>query len=211
MAVISSTLTCMEEHSQLKQTTNLWDDKYENLIAAPARLQRMLLRLQQYNMTIMYRPDKEMLMADALNCLLHGLTHRSSLTKELMPYPFQLSQGAAWPRLQQKHNGIPFCQQYTDWLWMVAPTDTQMSPESPETISMMNSQSRMIYSWKVNEESSSHHPTETLSWTISTEAMQESTMHLPWLECVSTGQGWKQIWQTISRDTWCVLSAVIFP
>ena len=41
----------------------------KNLIAAPARLQRMLLPLQQYNMTIMYRPDKEMLLADTLTCL----------------------------------------------------------------------------------------------------------------------------------------------
>ena len=39
----------------------------KNLIAAPARLQRMLLRLQQYDMTIMYRPGKEMLLADALS------------------------------------------------------------------------------------------------------------------------------------------------
>ena len=30
----------------------------------------MLLRLQQYNMTITYRPDKEMLLADTLSCLL---------------------------------------------------------------------------------------------------------------------------------------------
>ena len=41
----------------------------KNPIAAPFRLQRMLLWLQQYDMTIMYRPDKEMLLADALSCL----------------------------------------------------------------------------------------------------------------------------------------------
>ena len=38
----------------------------KNLITAPARLQRMLLQLQQYNMVIMYRPGKEMLLVDAL-------------------------------------------------------------------------------------------------------------------------------------------------
>ena len=38
------------------------------LIAAPARLQQMLLRLQQYDMTIMYRLGNEMLLADALSC-----------------------------------------------------------------------------------------------------------------------------------------------
>ena len=41
----------------------------KNLIAAPARLQRMLLRLQQYDMVITYRPGKEMLLADALSHL----------------------------------------------------------------------------------------------------------------------------------------------
>ena len=41
----------------------------KNLIAAPARLQRMLLWLQQYDMTITYRPGKEMLLADALSHL----------------------------------------------------------------------------------------------------------------------------------------------
>ena len=41
----------------------------KNLIAAPARLQRMLLRLQQYDMAITYRLGKKMLLADALSCL----------------------------------------------------------------------------------------------------------------------------------------------
>ena len=42
----------------------------KNLIAVPARLQRMLLWLQQYDMIITYRPDKEMLLADAISHLL---------------------------------------------------------------------------------------------------------------------------------------------
>ena len=41
----------------------------KNLISAPVRLQRMLLRLQQYDMVITYWPGKEMLLADALSCL----------------------------------------------------------------------------------------------------------------------------------------------
>ena len=41
----------------------------KNLIAAPVRLQWMLLRLQQYDLTITYRPGKEMLLADALSQL----------------------------------------------------------------------------------------------------------------------------------------------
>ena len=41
----------------------------KNLIAAPVRLQRMLLQLQLYDMIITYRPGKEMLLADALSHL----------------------------------------------------------------------------------------------------------------------------------------------
>ena len=41
----------------------------KNLISTPVRLQRMLLRLQQYDMVITYQPGKEMLLTDALSCL----------------------------------------------------------------------------------------------------------------------------------------------
>ena len=36
------------------------------LSAAPARLQRMMLRLQKYDLTVRYRPGKEILVADTL-------------------------------------------------------------------------------------------------------------------------------------------------
>ena len=39
----------------------------KNLASAPPRLQRMLLQLQRYDVTIRYRPGKEMLLADALS------------------------------------------------------------------------------------------------------------------------------------------------
>ena len=42
----------------------------KNLIVAPVHLQRMLLCLQQYDLVIMYQPGREMLLADALSCLL---------------------------------------------------------------------------------------------------------------------------------------------
>ena len=41
----------------------------KNLTAAPARLQRMLLRLQRYDFTITYRPGKGMVLADSLSRL----------------------------------------------------------------------------------------------------------------------------------------------
>ena len=41
----------------------------KNFTVAPAHLHRMLLHLQQYDLVIMYRPGREMLLADALSCL----------------------------------------------------------------------------------------------------------------------------------------------
>lgn len=41
----------------------------KNLSAAPQRLQRMLLRIQSYDVTIQYKPGKEMYLADALSRL----------------------------------------------------------------------------------------------------------------------------------------------
>ena len=38
----------------------------KSLVSAPPRLQRMLLQLQRYDVTIRYRPGKEMLLADVL-------------------------------------------------------------------------------------------------------------------------------------------------
>ena len=51
----------------------------KNLTAAPARLQRMLLRLQQYDMVITYRPGMEMLLADALSRLPSGTSREIKL------------------------------------------------------------------------------------------------------------------------------------
>ena len=39
----------------------------KSLVSAPPRLHRMLLQLQRYNLTIKYRPGKDMLLADALS------------------------------------------------------------------------------------------------------------------------------------------------
>ena len=71
MVVKNSIHTCTEGHS-------LWETDHKplkmislkNLTVAPAWLQRMLLHPQQYDLIIMYRPGKEMLLADALSCLL---------------------------------------------------------------------------------------------------------------------------------------------
>ena len=41
----------------------------KNLIAVPSHLQRMLLRLQEYDLSIIYRPGKEMTLADGFSRL----------------------------------------------------------------------------------------------------------------------------------------------
>ena len=59
--VFGCTLTIESDHKPLKQI-NL-----KNLADTPAQLQQMLLRLQNYDVTIKYHPGKEMLVADALS------------------------------------------------------------------------------------------------------------------------------------------------
>ena len=68
---------CEKFHTYLYRRTFIMETDHKplemislkNLTAAPARLQRMLLCLQQYDLIITYRPGKEMLLADALSCL----------------------------------------------------------------------------------------------------------------------------------------------
>ena len=58
------TFIMQTDHKPLKMIS------LKNLTAAPACLQRMLLHLQQYDLVITYWPGREMLLADALSCLL---------------------------------------------------------------------------------------------------------------------------------------------
>ena len=196
----------MVEHFWLKQTSNRWRWSAWEILLQPQLGYRGCF-FDCNSMTCPLCTDQakrcSWLMPSAV--FLHGRTQKSSSTSELMPYQSQPSQRATWQRLQQKHNKIQSYQQFTDWHWMVGPPDAEMYPEQPETTgtSKTNSQLRMIYSWKVNE-SSSIHLAETLSWTITTKVMQESTRPWPWLESVSTGQEWKLMWQTLFRDAWHV-------
>ena len=54
----------------------------KNLTAAPPRLQRMLLRLQEYDMVIKYRPGKKMLLANRQSRL---STTKKPKTKKYLP------------------------------------------------------------------------------------------------------------------------------
>ena len=53
----------IESDHKLPEQTNL-----KNLADTPAHLQRMLLRLQNYDLKIKYKPGKEMLLTDTLSC-----------------------------------------------------------------------------------------------------------------------------------------------
>ena len=59
--VFGPSFTIESDHKPLEQI-NL-----KNLADAPARLQRMLLHLQNYDVKITYRPGREMLVADTLS------------------------------------------------------------------------------------------------------------------------------------------------
>ena len=63
MYLYGRTIVIESDHKPLEMIS------MKNLITAPVRLQRMLLRLQQYDMVITYRPGKEMLLADTLSHL----------------------------------------------------------------------------------------------------------------------------------------------
>ena len=124
----------------------------KNVISAPVRLQRMLLRLQQYDMVITYRPDKEMLLADTLSRFPSRTNTEIKQPKSWCHIHVSLHQEAAdegWGRDITGPHPIDSPQ----WPWMAGQTDVNVSPESPEITgtSIMNSPSRMTYSWKVNE------------------------------------------------------------
>ena len=53
------------------------------LASAPKRLQRLLLRLQQYDVEIRYKPGPEIYLADTLSCAYLPTTDHSSTEKEV--------------------------------------------------------------------------------------------------------------------------------
>ena len=61
--VYGKRFSVLSDHKPLEMIT------LKNLGAAPPRLQRLLLRLQGYDITVNYKPGKEMLLSDAMSRL----------------------------------------------------------------------------------------------------------------------------------------------
>ena len=61
--IYGSHFTIISDHKPLEMI------QLKNLTSAPPRLQRMLLRLQNYDLQIVYKPGKEMLLSDGLSQL----------------------------------------------------------------------------------------------------------------------------------------------
>ena len=62
--LLRRSFTAESNHKPLKMIA------MKNLTSAPPHLQRMLLELQRYDVTIKYRPGAQMQLADALSCCL---------------------------------------------------------------------------------------------------------------------------------------------
>ena len=172
MAVRSSTLTCKEEHLWLKQTTNCWRwSAWRILLQLQLGYRGCFFRLQQYDMTIMYRPGKEMLLADALSHLPSWTDTQIKLDLRVDAISISASLGATWWRLQQKHNEIQSYQQFTDWHWMAGLNRCTNVPRIARNYWDLRDE-LSIEDDHTHERWMSHHPSisaETLSWMISTK------------------------------------------
>ena len=77
----------------------------KNLMAAPTRLQRMLLRIQHYDITIKYRPGKEFLLADGLSRLPNPRSREETVIEQQDTGTAEGDgQGHDSPRLTRSHH-----------------------------------------------------------------------------------------------------------
>ena len=154
----------------------------KNLTAALVRLQRMLIWLQQYDMVIMYRPGKEMLLANALTFLpsrtdteikldlrVNAISKSDFTTSCLIKIAAEKQRDSilftvhrwtlnSWP---QKCTNIPrITRNYWNFRDELSIDDDLLMKE---------------------KELSFWHHAETPSWKISIKAMKASTKRCPWL------------------------------
>ena len=84
------------------------------LNSAPQRLQRMLLRLQRYNLEIRYKKGKEMFLADTLNRAFLPKVHVSELVHELEEIDHKASlpvSDAQWHQIENASADDPVFQE----------------------------------------------------------------------------------------------------
>ena len=86
----------------------------KNLIADPVRLQGMLLRLQQYDMVIMYRPGREMLLADTLSHLPSRTDTEIKLDLRVDAISMSKISRSHLTKIAAKHKKTQYFLQYTD-------------------------------------------------------------------------------------------------
>ena len=126
LLVLIFTFIAESDHKPLEMIT------LKNLVAAPPRLQRMLLCLQQYDVTVQYCPGKEMLLIDALS---HLNSPSSTITLKL---DVRIDQhGFITHRLQQLRMKQPrtlYFQLPIDIHWMVGQRQEDMYLILPEHI-----------------------------------------------------------------------------
>ena len=154
----------------------------------------------------MYRPGKEMLLADALSHLPSQTDTQIKLN--LRVNAISISAFTRWlpdEDLQWKHNEDPILltvRRLTLNGWPARCTNMPRIARNYWDFYEMNSQLRMIYSWKVNKLSSLHiAETAIMDDLHKSHAGINKALALA-RTCVSTGQEWKPMWQTISRDAW---------
>ena len=82
--VYGTRFTIQSDHKPLEMISR------KNLYAAPTRLQRMLLRVQQYDFDITYLPGKDVLLADALSRQPLDDDDHMELDIQIMPVQFSI-------------------------------------------------------------------------------------------------------------------------
>ena len=80
--VFATRFIVQSDHKPLEMITR------KNLFAAPTRLQRMLLRVQPYDFKLIYKPGKEMLIADALSRQPSDASEHIDLDVQISPVQF---------------------------------------------------------------------------------------------------------------------------
>ena len=176
----------------------------KNLISAPVWLQRMLLRLQQYDMVITYRPGKEMLLADALSHL-PSRANNSEIKLDLRVNAISFAAfSSSWPRQHKKCRKTQSCRPFHQLTLNGWPRVQRHVPRIAHNY------------WDFRDELSIEGdllmkgeriviPTSCRDSILADLHKSHEGAHIdlyPWPELACTGQEWKLMWWTTSNGVW---------